>query len=181
MQETRRELAKESYLSEVASIIINIFVGLCLTLLILPRQSFGQIVLMVPAMISTRGNISGSFSARTARDLVIGSFRQNHHENILSTVVLTIVTSEVIGGLSLCIALLLKPGSLLPVHCFLLLPLITMLLTVVVSIPISTGLNTIAFKKGLNPSNVVPPIMTSVDDILVVVNMFIALVILGVP
>nr|MDO8118532.1 magnesium transporter [Candidatus Sigynarchaeota archaeon] len=139
-----------------------------------------QLIIMVPAMLSARGNISGSYSARVARDLIIGSARKNLPENVLSTVTLMLVTSVVIGFISSWIAFLLHE-TFLPVHYFFLLPLMTMGMTSAVSIPTSTSLNILAFKKGLNPSNVVPPIMTSIDDVLIVLNLFVAITILGVP
>ncbi|NMC07987.1 MAG: hypothetical protein GYA24_22465, partial [Candidatus Lokiarchaeota archaeon] len=131
MRDDGWKIAREAYSSEVVSIIINIFVGLLLTLLILPRASFNQIVIMVPALLSARGNISGSYSARVARDLIIGQFKKNLRDNMISTVFLSTITGFVIGGIALVIAITIVPSPLLPVHVFFLLPILSMSLTMV--------------------------------------------------
>jgi cation transporter-like permease len=50
-----------------------------------------------------------------------------------------------------------------------------------ISIPCSTGLNYLAFKKGLNPNNVVNPVMTAIDDFSTVLCFFLTIIMLGVP
>ncbi|MCK4688258.1 MAG: hypothetical protein KAT66_09005, partial [Candidatus Lokiarchaeota archaeon] len=60
-------------------------------------------------------------------------------------------------------------------------PIICILITISVSIPCSTGLNYLAFKYGLNPNNVVNPIMTAIDDFFTVISFYLSLIMLGVP
>ena len=62
-----------------------------------------------------------------------------------------------------------------------LIPIISILLTLSISIPISTFLNIIVFRKGLDPNNVVNPIMTAIDDFFTVLCFYLTIIMLGVP
>ena len=62
-----------------------------------------------------------------------------------------------------------------------LIPIFSIIMTLTISIPSSTGLNYLAFKFGLDPNNVVGPIMTCIDDFFTVFSFYLTLIILGVP
>lgn len=179
-QESKADILKETFPSEIVSIVMNIAVGLVLAVLILPFESFAQIIIMVPALLSVRGNISGSFVARTARDLIIGTFKKTMAQNVLAVVVLTGVTGCFIAALSMIFATLLHGSYTMPVGFFFAIPLLTMALTELVSIPVALLMNMAVFKRGMNPCNVVPPVMTSIDDVLISLFFFAVLVMLGV-
>jgi len=182
-QDTKGRIIKETFPSEVVSIIGDILAGIILTLLILPIfKSFLALILMIPALLSLRGNLSGPFIARTSRDLIIGDFsKRSWIENVLATFALAILTAIFIGILSLILDLFVFKLNILLIIHFFLIPLISITLTLSISIPFSTGLNYLAFIKGLNPNNVVSPIMTAVDDFSTVFCFFLTLIMLGVP
>ena len=71
--------------------------------------------------------------------------------------------------------------EILNFEILILIPIMSMLLALSLSMPISTFLNRFAFKHGFNPNNVVGPIMTAVDDFFTVICFYITLIILGVP
>jgi mgtE-like transporter len=173
---------KQTVPSEIVSIIGDIFAGLILSILILPFSSFPVLILMIPALLSLRGNLSGPFIARTSRDFIIGSFsRKSWFENVLSTYVLSIITALLIGLFTILLNLTIFKLVLLPVTFLFAIPLISIVLTLAISIPCSTGLNYLAFKKGLNPNNVVNPVMTAIDDFSTVFCFFLTIIMLGVP
>ena len=175
-------IVKETFPSEMVSIIGDILAGLLLSLLILPFKSFIVLILIIPALLSLRGNISGPFIARTSRDLIVGEFnKQSWFENVLATISLSLVTALLIGFLSIILNILILKALTLPIHMFLLIPVISILFTLTISIPCSTGLNYLAFKHGLDPNNLVHPIMTAIDDFSTVLCFFITLILLGVP
>ena len=181
-QDSKGKIFKQTFPSETFSIIVHIFAGIVLTLLILPFKSFLVLILIIPALLSLRGNISGPFIARTARDLIIGEFSaRTWIENILATYFLSIITAAFIGILSIFLNFLLFKHLILPIEIIIAIPIISMLLTTSISIPCSTGLNYATFYYGLSPNNVVPPIMTATDDFLTIINFYITLLILGVP
>jgi mgtE-like transporter len=175
-------IVKETFPSEMVSIIGDILAGLLLSFLILPFKSFIILILIIPALLSLRGNISGPFIARTSRDLIVGEFdKQSWSENVLATFSLSLVCALLIGLLSIFLNILLLKELTLPIQMLLLIPVISILFTLTISIPCSTGLNYLAFKRGLDPNNLVNPIMTAIDDFSTVICFYLTLILLGVP
>jgi len=175
-------IVKETFPSEIVSIIGGILAGILLLLLILPFNSFIVLILIIPALLSLRGNISDPYIARTSRDLIVGEFnKQSLFENILATLSLSIVTAILIGLLNIILNLFLLHELTLPIYTLLLIPVISILFTLTISIPCSTGLNYFAFTHGLDPNNLVHPIMTAIDDFSTVICFYLTLILLGVP
>ena len=181
-RDSKGKIIKEAFPSEIVSIIGDILAGVVLTVLILPFKSFLLLILIVPALLSLRGNLSGPYIARTSRDLIIGEFNKNSlFQNITATYSLAIITGIVIGLLSIFLNIFLIQLDLIPWAKILFIPVISISLTLSVSIPCSTLLNYIAFRNGLDPNNVVSPIMTAIDDFLTVISFFVTLLLMGVP
>ncbi len=182
IRDSKGKIVKETFPSEIISIIGDILAGIVLSLLILPFNSFPVLILMVPALLSLRGNLSGPFIARTSRDLIIGDFSKiTWIENILATYTLSIITAIFIGIFSIILNLVFFRLYILHIAYFILIPIISIVLTLLISIPCSTGLNYLAFKRGLNPNNVVNPVMTAIDDFSTVFCFLLTLIMLGVP
>ncbi len=181
-QDSKGKIVKETFPSEIVSIIGGIFAGIVLIFLILPfEKSFVILILMIPALLSLRGNISGPFIARTSRDLIIGEFnKRSWFENVCATYSLSIVTAFVIGIFSIILNYSLVHVKSLSHITLMLIPVITILFALSVSIPCSTMLNFISFKYGYDPNNVVNPIMTAVDDFFTVMGFYLTIIILGV-
>jgi mgtE-like transporter len=181
-QDTKGKIVKETFPSEIISIVGDILAGIILSLLIVPFESFLILILIIPALLSLRGNISGPYIARTSRDLIIGEFnRKSLLENIIATYILSIVTAFIIGIFSILLNSFLIKIHIISNFILIEIPIISILITLSVSIPTSTGLNYLTFKYGLNPNNIVNPIMTAVDDFLTVISFYFSLIILGVP
>ena len=179
--DTKGKIIKETFPSESISIIGDILAGIILTLLIIPFDSFAALILIIPALLSLRGNLSGPFIARTSRDLIIGNFsKRSWIENTFATFLLAIITAIIISLFSLLLNFFLFRLSVLSIFQYFVIPLISIILTLSISIPCSTGLNYIAFKRGLNPNNIVNPVMTAIDDFFTVFCFFLTLLMLGV-
>jgi len=181
-QYSKAKIVREAFPSEIVSIIGGILAGLVLLLLIFPFQSFLLLIIIIPALLSLRGNLSGPFIARTSRDLIIGEFnKKSWLDNVLATFTLSIVTGFLIGVFSIILNIFLIKIYILPIEMLILIPIISIILTLSISIPSSTTLNYLAFKYGLDPNNIVNPIMTAIDDFFTVICFYITLIILGVP
>jgi mgtE-like transporter len=181
-KDSKGKIVKETFPSELISIIGDILAGIVLSLLILPFHSFPVLIIMVPALLSLRGNLSGPFIARTSRDLIIGDFSKNTwFENVLATYTLSFFTAIFIGIFSIVLNFIFFRLFILPIAYFILIPIISIILTLLISIPCSTGLNYLAFKRGLNPNNVVNPVMTAIDDFSTVFCFLLTIIMLGVP
>ncbi len=181
-QHTKGKIVKEAFPSEVVSIIGGISAGLILILLILPFQSFLILIIIIPSLLSLRGNLSGPFIARTSRDFIVGEFtKRTWLENTLATFTLSIITGFLIGIFSILLNIFVIKVFVLSIEMLILIPIISIILTLSISIPSSTVLNYLAFKYGLDPNNIVNPIMTAIDDFFTVICFYITLIILGVP
>lgn len=180
-QDSKSKIVKETFPSEIISIIGSLLAGIILSLLIVPFENFIILILIIPALLSLRGNISGPFIARTSKDLIIGDFnKRSWLENVFATYTLSMVTAVFIGIFSIILNLLLIQVALLSFELYILIPLISILITLTISIPISTLLNYLAFQYGLDPNNIVNPIMTAVDDFITVISFYFTIIILGV-
>jgi len=181
-QDTKWKIIKEVFPSEIISIIGDILAGIILTILILPFKSFLILILIVPALLSIRGNISGPFIARTSRDLLIGEFnKKSWFENVLATYALSIIIAFLIGLFGIILNYAFVRVFIITYGILILIPVISILLSLSISIPISTTLNIIVFKIGLDPNNVVNTIMTAVDDFFTVLCFYFTIIMLGVP
>ncbi|MFW9949323.1 MAG: magnesium transporter [Candidatus Thorarchaeota archaeon] len=181
-QDTKGRIIKETFPSEMVSIVGDIFAGIVLTFLILPFKSVLVLLIIIPALLSLRGNITSPFIARTARDLIIGEFNvKSWIENVLATYLLSIVTALIIGLFSLLLDLLFFKYFLLPFEKLIYIPILSIFFTLSITIPISTTLNYIIFIYGLNPNNIVNPVMTAIGDFAMVVCFYLTLLLLGVP
>jgi len=180
--DSKGRIIKETIPSEFISVIGHIFTGIVLIFLILPFESFSILILFIPALLSLRGNISGPFIARTARDLIIGEFNlRSWLENVLAIYVLSIITAILVGILAIILNMILFRYELLRTNTIFAIPMISTLIAVSITFPCSTLLNYIAFKYGLDPNNIVHPIMTFVGDFITVFSFYLTLIILGVP
>ncbi len=178
----KSKIIKETFPSEIISIIGDIFAGIILLLLVLPFKSFPILIMIVPALLSLRGNLSGPFIARTSRDFIVGEFnKKSWVQNTLATFSLAIVTGLFIGSCSFMMDIFLIRTFILPIEIVILISIISIILTLLISIPSSTLLNYISFKYGLDPNNTVNPLMTAIDDFFTVICFYITLIMLGVP
>jgi len=181
-RDTKGKIVKETFTSEMVSIVGDIFAGIVLSILIVSFESFLILILIIPALLSLRGNLSGPFIARTSRDLIIGEFNlKSWFENVIATYALALITAIAIGILSIILNFLLIRLFIFHIGLLIVIPIISILLTLSVSIPCSTLLNIFAFKRGLDPNNIVNPIMTAIDDFLTVISFYLAIIMLGVP
>jgi len=181
-RDSKGKIVKEAFPSEIVSIIGDILAGVVLSVIILPFKSFILLILIIPALLSIRGNLSGPYIARTSRDFIIGEFNKSSlFQNILATYSLAIINGFLIGVFTVLLNLFLIKIDLIPLITLIFIPIISISFTLVVSIPCSTLLNYIVFKNGLDPNNVVSPIMTAIDDFLTVLCFFLTILLFGVP
>ena len=181
-RDTKSKIVKETFPSEMVSIVGDIFAGIVLSILMVSFKSFLILILIIPALLSLRGNLSGPFIARTSRDLIIGEFKlKSWFENVLATLALSVLTALAIGIFSIIINFLLIKLYLFHTGLLIVIPVISIVLTLSISIPCSTLLNFLAFKRGLDPNNVVNPVMTAIDDFFTVICFLLTIIMLGVP
>ena len=152
------------------------------------REAFRQypgLLLLLPAFLATRGNVYGAFGARLSSGLHQGLIRPElaHDERLVNAVVASFVNgigiSVVIGVLSWAVLQALGRESARLVE----LVGITLVSGVLTSVVLVFGLLGLVFGSyefGLDPDNLIGPIVTTLGDVFGVVFLYLAVVIVGV-
>ena len=152
------------------------------------REAFRQypgLLLLLPAFLATRGNVYGAFGARLSSGLHQGLIRPElaYDERLVNAVVASFVNgigiSVVIGVLSWAVLQGLGRESARLVE----LVGITLVSGVLTSVVLVFGLLGLVFGSyefGLDPDNLIGPIVTTLGDVFGVVFLYLAVVIVGV-
>ena len=152
------------------------------------REAFRQypgLLLLLPAFLATRGNVYGAFGARLSSGLHQGLIRPElaYDERLVNAVVASFVNgigiSVVIGVLSWGVLQALGRESARLVE----LVGITFVSGVLTSVVLVFGLMGLVFGSyefGLDPDNLIGPIVTTLGDVFGVVFLYLAVVIVGV-
>jgi mgtE-like transporter len=152
------------------------------------REAFRQypgLLLLLPAFLATRGNVYGAFGARLSSGLHQGLIRPElaYDERLVNAVVASFVNgigiSVVIGVLSWAVLQALGRESARLVE----LVGITLVSGVLTSIVLVSGLLLLVFGSyefGLDPDNLIGPIVTTLGDVFGVVFLYVAVVVVGV-
>ena len=152
------------------------------------REAFRQypgLLLLLPAFLATRGNVYGAFGARLSSGLHQGLIRPElaYDERLINAVVASFVNgigiSVVIGVLSWAVLQALGRESARLVE----LVGITLVSGVLTSVVLVFGLMGLVFGSyefGLDPDNLIGPIVTTLGDVFGVVFLYLAVVIVGV-
>jgi mgtE-like transporter len=142
------------------------------------------LIVMVPPLLSLRGNINGALASRLGTALHMGviepklSLTRELKVNIISSLLLSLLASATIGLLSytMCILTATKVIGVLNLMAIALIAgftsgLILATLTIVVAI--------VSYEKGLDPDNVTSPTMATIGDFVTVACIFLAVFLVG--
>ena len=152
------------------------------------RAAFRQypgLLLLLPAFLATRGNVYGAFGARLSSGLHQGLIEPQlaYDERLANAVVASFVNgigiSVVIGALSWGVLWALGRESARLVE----LVGVTLVSGLLTSVVLVVGLLLLVFgsyELGLDPDNLVGPIVTTLGDIFGVVFLYVAVVVVGV-
>jgi len=152
------------------------------------REAFRQfpgLLLLLPAFLATRGNVYGAFGARLSSGLHQGLIRPElaYDERLVNAVVASFINgigiSVLIGALAWAImeALGRESARLLELVG------ITFVSGVLTSLVLVFGLLLLVFGSyefGLDPDNLIGPIVTTLGDVFGVVFLYVAVVVVGV-
>lgn len=139
------------------------------------------LLLLLPAFLATRGNVYGALGARLASGLHQGLIGPPVHEDphlvsaAWASVINGILISLVIAGLSWILATWLGADPSLPMLAGVM--LVAGALTSVVMIVGLVGLVTWGHARGVDPDNLVGPIVTTLGDLFGVVFLLVAVVV----
>lgn len=134
------------------------------------------ILALFPPILTIRGNIGGMFSGKLGTMLHTGEIKPRLLSNtpdfyaLIKTICfLTFVDAMGIGVLSFIINLTIGSVFLEHIIFFLTIPVLTCLLAIMLTVPITAFIGITVFKRGFDPDIIVYPAMSTVDDIIVTV------------
>lgn len=165
----RKEVIEESLpvlsLAAAISILSGVFLGKNEDLL----RALPGILIIVPSFMSINGNISSVVSSRLSSALHMGLVKPHFRRskllgrNIHSMLIVSVISFLVLGMVAGIVNSMLGKVSVY----FLLFPLITLtagLITVLILMFGSIVTSYIIYRHGIDPDNVVVPILTTVGD-----------------
>lgn len=136
--------------------------------------SFPWILVLFPLVLTVRGGTSGILSGKIGTMLHTGEIKPQFRGNtksfysLLSSIfTLTFLATLLMGVIAFCFNLLFGQTSLTEILYFIMLPVSTCVLSVLVAIPVTLIVAIKAFQSGLDPDILVYPVMSTINDIIV--------------
>ena len=154
--------------------VVSLFAGGLLSFFSPLFSDAPWILALFPPILTIRGDISGIFSGNLTTMLHIGSVQPKIRGNtdayrrlVGGIFVLTLIDALAMGIVSFILNLLFRnvtPGQL---YIFMCVPSVSCIIAVAVSIPLTSLIAIISYRKGFDPDILVYPILASVNDIVV--------------
>jgi len=137
-------------------------------------ESSPWILAIYPPLLSVRGNIGGIFSGRFSTMLHVGEaeprLRRNTSEFyslVRAIFFLTFVDTAGSGFIAFTVNSLFGNAMLSDLFFYVIVPPVTSLFAMAIAIPFVSYIGVSAFRKGLDPSILLYPAMSTMDDILI--------------
>ncbi|CAI48203.1 MgtE family transport protein [Natronomonas pharaonis DSM 2160] len=149
-------------------------------------EQFPGLLLLLPAFLGTRGNVYGALGARISSGLHQGLIepRFEWDRRLINAVTASFINgigiSVFIGFLSWVVIGFLRPESEASLLALVSIMLIAGVLTSVVLIVGLLALVFAGYKYGMDPDNLVGPVVTTLGDIFGVVFLYTAVLVVGV-
>ncbi|MHA1469558.1 MAG: magnesium transporter, partial [Candidatus Asgardarchaeia archaeon] len=155
--------------------ILGLIAGFITSLVAVFVIKMPWILIMYPALLTVRGNISGIFSGRLTTGLHVGLIRPSIRKNTnyfyslqASIFFMSLANALVIALLSYTVYIMLEPTQITSFQIILYVVLLSMLIPTTVSIFFLAPLiGKFAYRKGVDPDTIVYPILSTINDIIV--------------
>jgi mgtE-like transporter len=153
---------------------ISLFAGGLISIFTPLFQEVPWILALFPPILTTRGGIGGLFSGNLATMLHLGLIKPQIRDNtriywqlICSTFIITVFDTVAMGLFAFIFNLAL--GKATPEHflVFAVVPSVACVLALALSIPFTSIIAIVTFRRGLDPDILVYPILASINDIIV--------------
>jgi mgtE-like transporter len=180
-----KKIVKNSLPILTIMILIEIFAGQILQGKQEALFAFPIFLLSIPVINSVAGNIGSVLGARLASGLHVGYISisikdKEMHENLLISILIGLITYAILAIIIYYVASFGKIIEEIALLEFVaILVIIGFLLICVVSL-MSVITAFLSFKKGLDPDDMVAPVVTTVGDVMGIVFLFLILGIFGV-
>jgi len=154
----------------------GIVAGSTLGVMIDILQNIPGLIVVIPAIIALRGNISTAFGSRLGSAYHLGVidadnlWNEELKQNIIGSLVLSFLVSIIIGVLAYVTSLLLgvQPD---PVKLIIIVLLAGVISAVILTL-LTIGIIFLVFKRGYDPDNITGPALATFGDIVTMVCIF---------
>jgi len=153
---------------------LGLLAGGLVSLLTPLLRSRPWLLALYPPILTVRGDISGIFSGNLSTMLHLGLIyprirgnTRTYYSLISSIYVLTLLDTLGMGLIAFMLNLPLGIASIGHLGLYLLLPTVTCLVAVLISIPLTTLIAISGYRRGLDPDIILYPCLSSINDILV--------------
>jgi mgtE-like transporter len=180
-----KKIVKNSLPILTLAALIEIFAGQILqenqnNLLIFPI-----FLISIPVINSVGGNIGSILGARLASGLHIGNIEitlkdKNMQNNFLTSLIMGLITYAVLGILIYYIAHLVNIPMEIDLFVFVSIVLITGRLLILMLSMVSVFTAFLSFKRGLDPDDIVAPVVTTFGDTLGIILLFLLIGMVGI-
>lgn len=143
------------------------------------------LLVLVPASIGMRGNIFGALGSRLSTAIHTGTFNLSRRpdtvvgQNVIASLVLTIVTSVVLAGTAKAVAVALGLSATIPVLDLVVISVVGALLSSVVVLAFTLALAAGSVRLGWDLDNVNAPLVASVGDVVGLPSLWVASLAVG--
>ena len=167
------------------AVIIEIFAGQILQGNKKLLVSLPIFLISIPVVNSVAGNIGSVLGARLASGLHVGYITHSlndkeMHHNLLFSLMIGFLTYFILAILIYSVALFIKIAEDISLFEFVGIIVVTGFLLICVVAIISVFTAFISFKRGLDPDDMVAPVVTTVGDVMGILFLFIVITIFGV-
>jgi mgtE-like transporter len=153
---------------------ISLFAG-CLISIFTPHfQAAPWILALFPPILTIRGGIGGVFAGNLATMLHLGLIKPQIRKNtkvywhlVNASLVITVIDTIILGLFAFILNFFLGRTSIDQLYIFLMVPTVACVLALAISIPLTSIIAIITFRRGLDPDILVYPILASINDIVV--------------
>jgi mgtE-like transporter len=153
---------------------ISLFAGGLISVFTPLFQEAPWILALFPPILTIRGGIGGLFSGNLATMLHLGLVKPQIRDNtrvywqlINASFVITVIDTIVMGLFAFILNLALGRTTLLQFYVFAIVPPVACVMALTLSIPLTSIIAIVTFRRGLDPDILVYPILASINDIVV--------------
>ncbi|MHA1506995.1 MAG: magnesium transporter [Candidatus Asgardarchaeia archaeon] len=161
----------------LGDLTIEILAGLALANMYELYELIPGLLMIVPGLMSLRGNISSTLAQRIGSALHIGviswdlGFNRELKENVKASIILSVIAAILLTMGASLITLIAGVRSI-GFFGFLMITSMTIMVTTAIQLIITITLSMYVHKKGIDPDNVIIPLITTMNDVIVVYVLF---------
>ncbi|MHA1626698.1 MAG: magnesium transporter [Candidatus Asgardarchaeia archaeon] len=163
----------------LGDLTVEVLAGLALANMYELYELIPGLLIIVPGLMSLRGNISSTLAQRIGSALHIGviswelGFNRELKENVKASIILSAIAAILLTVGASLITLLTGVKSI-GFFGFLAITFLTIMITTAIQLIITITLSMYVHKRGIDPDNVIIPLVTTMNDVIVVYVLFFA-------